>query len=395
MSISSHLKEHAILGVVNSVSTVATVQTMIDAAINVLDPQESVKDMINTPPVSPADGDRYIITSVATGDWATHEEKIAQWDDSESTWTLITPDEGTSVWVDDEDTVYVYDSSHPAGTWTAQSAFIDHGTLLGRNDDDHTQYALLAGRSGGQTLYGGIDASDNLNIYSTSNASKGYIILNDPSKIKSPSYFENGVTAYFGDVSTDVGVIKGNITTDEFLFCSGDETGRQFVFTDAANRNKDHDHAIPTNPTIFGHSAIDPDTDNTQWWSLTHDQTDSVANSGKGDWRFDCGLTTNSSLKLKTVIIDHTDSPYTILSTDYKVYADTSGGEIDIVIPSSIVALGRTILIKDTGDNSSVNNIDITTQASELIEFDAAGLTMNQDGMCITLGSDGTDWYIE
>jgi len=30
----------------------------------------------------------------------------------------------------------------------------DHGALTGRSDDDHTQYALLAGRAGGQQLYG-------------------------------------------------------------------------------------------------------------------------------------------------------------------------------------------------------------------------------------------------
>ncbi len=40
-------------------------------------------------------------------------------------------------------------------------------------------YALLAGRSGGQTLRGGTDASDNLILRSTSNATKGDIVLAD------------------------------------------------------------------------------------------------------------------------------------------------------------------------------------------------------------------------
>lgn len=55
----------------------------------------------------------------------------------------------------------------------------DHGELAGLSDDDHTQYPLLAGRSGGQTLNGGTDASDNITINSTSNATKGSIILQD------------------------------------------------------------------------------------------------------------------------------------------------------------------------------------------------------------------------
>lgn len=55
---------------------------------------------------------------------------------------------------------------------------IDHGTqLTGLSDDDHTQYALLAGRSGGQTLEGGTDASDDLTLSSTSNGTKGNIVM--------------------------------------------------------------------------------------------------------------------------------------------------------------------------------------------------------------------------
>ena len=49
-----------------------------------------------------------------------------------------------------------------------------HNELSGLTaGDDHTQYALLAGRSGGQTLNGGTAASDDININTTSNATKG------------------------------------------------------------------------------------------------------------------------------------------------------------------------------------------------------------------------------
>jgi len=58
---------------------------------------------------------------------------------------------------------------------------IDHGQLNAASllDDDHTQYALLAGRSGGQTLYGGTDAGDNLVLISTSNATAGQVDIMD------------------------------------------------------------------------------------------------------------------------------------------------------------------------------------------------------------------------
>lgn len=56
---------------------------------------------------------------------------------------------------------------------------LDHGGLSGLTDDDHTQYALLAGRSGGQTLTGGTASGDDLKLRSTTHATKGDIILND------------------------------------------------------------------------------------------------------------------------------------------------------------------------------------------------------------------------
>ena len=57
---------------------------------------------------------------------------------------------------------------------------IDHGSqLTGLADDDHTQYVLLAGRSGGQIVRGGTGASDSLTLRSTSNATKGNIALAD------------------------------------------------------------------------------------------------------------------------------------------------------------------------------------------------------------------------
>jgi hypothetical protein len=61
-----------------------------------------------------------------------------------------------------------------SGNFIAQ----DHGSLGGLDDDDHAQYALLAGRSGGQVLYGGTAASDDLELDSTSNATKGRILFN-------------------------------------------------------------------------------------------------------------------------------------------------------------------------------------------------------------------------
>lgn len=58
---------------------------------------------------------------------------------------------------------------------------IDHGGLGGLADDDHTQYASLAGRSGGQSLVGGTGASDDLILRATSHATDGDIIFESDS----------------------------------------------------------------------------------------------------------------------------------------------------------------------------------------------------------------------
>ena len=69
------------------------------------------------------------------------------------------------------------------GTHTHQSAGaeggqLDHGAALTElGDDDHTQYALLLGRSTGQTLIGGIASGENLILASTLHATKGKILF--------------------------------------------------------------------------------------------------------------------------------------------------------------------------------------------------------------------------
>lgn len=67
-----------------------------------------------------------------------------------------------------------WNASHP-------DSEIDHGELLSSSldDDDHSQYAHLIGRALGQDLIGGIAASENLSLESTSHATKGNIVLKD------------------------------------------------------------------------------------------------------------------------------------------------------------------------------------------------------------------------
>lgn len=59
------------------------------------------------------------------------------------------------------------------------SGVTDHGELTGLDDDDHQNYPYMPGRAGGQTIYGGTEAGDDLHLRSTAHATKGGIILDD------------------------------------------------------------------------------------------------------------------------------------------------------------------------------------------------------------------------
>lgn len=59
---------------------------------------------------------------------------------------------------------------------TPAAGVTDHGALTGLSDDDHSIYAKLAGRSGGQTLVGGTGSGENLTLQSTAHATKGRVL---------------------------------------------------------------------------------------------------------------------------------------------------------------------------------------------------------------------------
>jgi hypothetical protein len=68
------------------------------------------------------------------------------------------------------------DASNQISATVIQSG-IDHGSISGLGDDDHAQYSLLAGRSGGQTLNGDTASAGDLTLSSTSNGTKGKVII--------------------------------------------------------------------------------------------------------------------------------------------------------------------------------------------------------------------------
>jgi hypothetical protein len=85
-------------------------------AIRVLDAivQISVLDRdLDTPPATPAEGDRYIVGTSPTGAWAGEAGHIAAWQDG--AWAFYPPQVGWLAWVGDENVLLAYDGAQWMG----------------------------------------------------------------------------------------------------------------------------------------------------------------------------------------------------------------------------------------------------------------------------------------
>jgi hypothetical protein len=98
--------------------------------INGLDWQNSIIEQLDTPPISPASGDRYLVIATATGAWTGQEEKIAVYNGS--SWDFIIPSKGYTVHDDESGYDLLYDAAYPAGSWVNIGVSVDHASTLNK-----------------------------------------------------------------------------------------------------------------------------------------------------------------------------------------------------------------------------------------------------------------------
>jgi hypothetical protein len=74
--------------------------------------QLSVLDRgLNTPPGSPADGDRYIVGASPTGAWVGKASQVAVWVAADAAWTFLVPVAGWQAYVIDESSQYAFNGT--------------------------------------------------------------------------------------------------------------------------------------------------------------------------------------------------------------------------------------------------------------------------------------------
>lgn len=143
----------ATAAVTTSAPNLQQVRDEIEQAIQGDAWHDPVISALNTPPGAPALGDRYLIDTAPTGAWAANADYITEWDGS--AWQFFGPP--VAGWTS-------YDQSTPGyirynGTaWTPFGTAVDHGSLLGLLDDDHTQYLLVSGM---RAMAGALDMGSN------------------------------------------------------------------------------------------------------------------------------------------------------------------------------------------------------------------------------------------
>jgi hypothetical protein len=107
---------------------------------------------------------------------------------------------------------------------------VDHQTLSNRDVDGHPNNAYLLGRSGGQTLIGGTDPSNNLIFQSTSDATKGIISFSDENLQDIDQLGLTGdriVKGWFTDLeSTNMPTVGGTSLNDTFAILAGASGGQ-------------------------------------------------------------------------------------------------------------------------------------------------------------------------
>lgn len=210
---------------------------------------------------------------------------------------------------------------------STSGAKLDHGAALnGLTDDDHTQYALLAGRSGGQVLIGGTGAGDDLTFQTTSNGSKGSYIFSEMSVAGYLKNDANGVVTggnsiAAGDLPSAIDAAKiadGSVENAEFQYLNGVTSAIQTQIDGKAATSHAHSAADITSGTLAvargGTGVTTFGGTNTLLYTSAVDTLSSIATANNGVLITSAGGVPSISSTLPTAVQDNITRVGTITS---------------------------------------------------------------------------------
>jgi len=245
---------------------------------------------------------------------------------------------------------------------------IDHGSVSGLSDDDHSQYALLAGRAGGQTLIGDTASGGDLKIQSSSHGTKGSIFFGAAGN----SFFDEANErfsigqVYFSAVTEDKISLYGNRFGASNMYGFGVETGFA-LYSKAHSRHR----------WYIGANADGGTSDIMELDASTLQINASISFSG--------GV-------IGTVTVQSSDTDALDVSGVSIVTTKTTAGNITIGGLANGVAGQIVIIVKNAQANSLIIEHDEATGTQKIYTAGAADVTFNNFGGMVLICT-GTSWF--
>jgi hypothetical protein len=142
------------------------------------------------------------------------------------------------------------DSVHASSVGSLPS-INDHGAMNGLADDDHLQYLLLAGRTGGQIARGGISSGNSLILRSTTHSTKGQVYVDETTASSSST---TGAFRVAGGVG-----IGGNLYVGSSIFVPNagrfDTSGNQ-LYIGSVNATSIQIGNVSSTTTVLGNLIV-------------------------------------------------------------------------------------------------------------------------------------------
>lgn len=258
----------------------------------------------------------------------------------------------------------------------------DHGALTGLADDDHAQYALLAGRSGGQVYIGGSDSGNDLTLASTAHATKGSIFLG------------TGATSLYDETNDRLGINETSPLTGVHISGDSGPTSIAVEYTPGAWAEL----LAGSDAGIFTYKA------GKKFGIAESAGGRAIGDSFSGSYDIFCpgdrstifggGVSGSKGLveiqgSLATARVAKTGT-YTLTKTDSILEADASGGDFTLTLPTAVGAGGRRYTII----NTSSGNTTVDGSGSQTIDG-ATTVALGIPSEAITIVSDNANWEIE
>jgi len=311
------------------------VDTQIAASGTSAEWQDSVLDVLLTPPGSPSTGDRYLINGTGTGAWASHDYEIAEYDGA--SWDFTVCSTGTFVSVDDEtDGIYYFGGTGPWVKKTFEALTASLGVEIVGSD---IRLDLLSG--GGLKLTGnevGVepndfagaglvdDGSDNLaidwstafndakavkasDLNSVANGVGASIIgIEDAGGYTTTTNVEAALQEIYGEIE-DVGGIDytvgvGGVTAGDLVYISGnntvlpydDITVAQVVIGAAAEtKNAGETVKVLANDTVLAGVISGATAGTKYYWDGSNGWITNLASFGSGEYIWLGGVAKNAT----------------------------------------------------------------------------------------------------